>query len=312
MSVYTTVTPEALEPWLARYDIGRLVALKGIAAGVTNTNYFVTTTQGRYVLTLFEALQLDELPFYLNLTHHLSRHGVAVAGPVADRTDQFASMLAGKPACLVHCLPGTDVSAPTPAQCAQVGAMLASMHIAGDTFPMSMPNPRGPHWWSVTAAAVYPFMAPADAALLRDELHLQNSHRYAYLPRGIIHADLFRDNVLFDGEQISGFIDFYYACNALLLYDLAIAVNDWAMLADGDIDNERARAFIDAYRAVRPLQQAEIEAWPLMLRAAAIRFWVSRLYDLHLPAAGELTYAKDPAAFQHVLERHRQRTDFWL
>ncbi len=312
MSVYTTVRPEDLSPWLTRYGVGEFVELKGIAAGVTNTNYFVTTTRDRYVLTLFETLQLDELPYYLNLMHHLARHGVAVAAPVADRTDQFASLLCGKPACLVHCLAGSDVSDPTPAHCAEVGGMLAQMHIAGDTFPLKMRNPRGPRWWSDTAAQVYDFMDPADARLLREEIALQDRYRHEQLPRGVIHADLFRDNVLFDGPKISGFIDFYYACNDLLLYDLAIAINDWAMQPGGDLDPARARAFLDAYRAVRPLTQAEQDAWPVMLRAAAIRFWVSRLYDLYKPAAGELTYAKDPKAFQRVIEHHRDRSDFWL
>ncbi len=312
MSVYTTITPDALSPWLARYNVGELVGLKGIAAGITNTNYFVTTTRGRFVLTVFEVLRLDELPFYLNLMHHLARHGVAVASPVADRNDAFASLLAGKPACLVHCLPGQDVSTPGAGQCTQVGQQMAAMHQAGNTFAMRMDNPRGPVWWHATAQQVYEYMDAADAALLRQELDLQAAQQHLHLPRGVIHADLFRDNVLFDGERIAGFIDFYYACNDVLLYDLAIAVNDWAMQPDGNLDAGRARALIGGYQSVRPLTEAERTAWPLMLRAAAIRFWVSRLYDFYRPAEGELTFAKDPKAFQRVIEHHRQRQDFWL
>lgn len=312
MSVYTTVSHDQMQEWLKRYTLGQLLDLKGIASGITNTNYFLTTTHGRYVLTLFEALKLQELPYYLTLMSHLARHGVACPAPVADNTDQFASMLAGKPACLVSCLDGADVAQPTPAQCRAVGEMLAQMHIAGATFPGKMANPRGPRWWSETARQVYPRMDEDAAALLREEVQLQDSHRFDHLPSGVIHADLFRDNVLLDGDRIAGFIDFYYACNDVLLYDLAIAVNDWARKADHGIDDERAAALLSGYQSERELTAEEKKAWPLMLRAAALRFWVSRLQDLHFPTAGEMTYTKDPKVFQTVLEAHRSRSEFWL
>ncbi|WP_293761622.1 homoserine kinase [uncultured Aquitalea sp.] len=312
MSVYTTVSDDMMRDWLSRYALGQLVELKGIAAGVTNTNYFVTTTHGRYVLTLFETLQLTELPYYLTLMSHLARHGVACPAPVADHTDQFASLLAGKPACLVSCLSGADVSAPSPAQCRAVGEMLAQMHVAGNTFPRHMKNPRGPRWWSDTAAQLYEFMDAADAASLREEVLYQDSHRFDHLPVGVIHADLFRDNVLMDGDHIAGFIDFYYACNDVLLYDLAIAVNDWARQEDGEIGAEHARALLAGYQSVRPLTQGERDAWPVMLRGAGLRFWTSRLLDLYKPMAGELTYTKDPKVFQRLVEAHRARQEFWL
>lgn len=312
MSVYTTVTQAELESWLAQYTLGQLVELKGIAAGITNTNYFVTTTQGRYVLTLFETLKLEELPYYLNLMSHLARHGVACPAPMADRSDRFVSLLAGKPACLVSCLSGADVAAPNPAQCRAVGVMMADMHLAGDTYPARMANPRGPAWWSATAHVVYPHMDAADAAMLHEEVAFQSEHRFDALPTGVIHADLFRDNVLFDGDSVAGFIDFYYACNDVLAYDLAIALNDWCALPDGDIDGERARAMLAGYQSVRPLSDAEKAAWPVLLRAAGLRFWTSRLYDKYLPQAGELTFTKDPAQFQRVIAHHRARQDFWL
>jgi len=312
MSVYTTVTPAELESWLAHYTLGNLLELKGIAAGITNTNYFVTTTQGRYVLTLFETLTLDELPYYLNLMSHLARHGVACPAPMADRSDRFASLLAGKPACLVSCLNGGDVPEPGAAHCRAVGAMMADMHLAGDTYPARMANPRGPAWWSTTAQVVYPHMPKADAELLHAEIAFQSQHRFDTLPSGVIHADLFRDNVLFAGETVAGFIDFYYACNDVLVYDLAIALNDWCSLPDGDIDPIRARALLAGYQSVRPLTEAEKAAWPVMLRAAALRFWTSRLYDKYLPQAGELTFTKDPAQFQQVIAHHSRRDDFWL
>lgn len=312
MSVYTTVSPEALAVWLERYTIGHLLELKGIAAGVTNTNYFVTTTHGRYVLTVFEVLQLEELPYYLNMMSHFARHGVAVAAPVADQNDAFASLLEGKPACLVSCLAGGDVSEPTPNQCAQVAEMLAQMHLAGQTYPAHMDNPRGPKWWSETAASLYSDLPETEVNLLREEIAFQEAHRFDQLPRGVIHADLFRDNVLFDGETISGFIDFYYACNDLFLYDLAIALNDWCALPSGDIDASRATAMLAAYQSVRPLTEMEREVWPVMLRAAGIRFWVSRLLDFYRPQSGEMTFAKDPSQFRRVIEQHRVRQDFWL
>lgn len=312
MSVYTTVSRDNLQQWLQGYALGQLIDFQGIAAGITNTNYFVTTTHGRYVLTLFETLRLDELPYYLSLMSHLARHGVACPAPIADHSDRFASLLAGKPACLVSCLTGADVSHPTAAQCRAVGEMLAQMHKAGATFPRKMHNPRGPHWWSLTAQQLYAQLPTDIAETLAEEIHFQDGHRFDHLPSGVIHADLFRDNVLLDGDNISGFIDFYYACNDILLYDIAIAVNDWARRDDGELDDELARAFLAGYQSERPLSQAERDCWPVMLRAAALRFWVSRLQDLYQPISGELTYTKDPAAFYQLLLAHRRRSEFWL
>ncbi|WP_035060434.1 homoserine kinase [Andreprevotia chitinilytica] len=312
MSVFTTVTPEDLAPFLKRYAIGSLVELKGIAAGITNTNYFLTTTHGRYVLTLFETLKADELPFYVNLLAHLAHHGIASAAPIANFNDEYVDTLNGRPTLLVNCLPGSVVDSPSAVQCGQVGEMLAQMHLAAHGYQGRMENPRGPAWWAHTAAQVYSFMPPDAAQLLKDELALQAKHRYDQLPSGVVHADLFRDNVLMEGDKVGGFIDFYYACNDVLLYDVAITLNDWCVLNGGDIDATRARALLDGYRSVRPFTAEEIDAWPLMLRAAAIRFWTSRLYDFYKPAAGELTFAKDPRHFQLVLSKHAARKDFWI
>ncbi|AUH49471.1 homoserine kinase [Chromobacterium sp. ATCC 53434] len=312
MSVYTTVGRDSLRQWLQGYALGQLQELQGIAAGITNTNYFVTTTHGRYVLTLFETLRLDELPYYLSLMSHLAKHGVACPAPIADHSDNFASMLAGKPACLVSCLDGGDIESPSDVQCRAVGEMLAQMHKAGATFPLRMENPRGPRWWCRTAQQLYPQLPAELADALREEIQFQDGHRFDHLPAGVIHADLFRDNVLMHGDTIAGFIDFYYACNDILLYDLAIAVNDWARRDDGELDDELARALLAGYQSERPLGQEERDVWPVMLRAAALRFWVSRLQDLYQPTCGELTYTKDPAVFQKLLLAHRRRVDFWL
>ena len=302
MSVFTTVSEAELRHWLRNYDVGEPTALRGIAAGIENTNYFVTTTAGRYVLTLFEKLAARELPFYLNLMAHLAERGVPSAHPVADRGGNFLGTLNGKPAALVAFLEGRDLDAPSPQQCAAVGAVLARLHLAGQSYPATMDNPRGPRWWKAVLPEILPFVSGAEAALLNAEVRFQALHRFAELPRGAIHADLFRDNVLFAGDHVAGVIDFYFACTDVLLYDVAITVNDWCINADGTLDPQRTRALLDAYAAVRPYTSVECQAWPVLLRAGALRFWVSRLYDFHLPRPGELTHAKDPGHFRRILE----------
>jgi homoserine kinase type II len=304
MSVFTTVTKEQLDGWLNHYSIGTLVSLEGIAAGIENTNYFVTTSEGRHVLTLFEKLKAHELPFYLNLQNHLAGKGVPCPRPVPDRDGGFLGALNGKPAALVSFLPGKDVAAPSPDQCAQAGALLAAIHAAGQSYAGRMDNPRGPKWWTAVAPDVLPFLNAEDAAFLREEIAFQARHRFDRLARGAIHADLFRDNVLFDRDRISGVIDFYFACTDVLLYDVAITVNDWCLDAGGGIESTRAAALVEAYGRQRPFTAAEREAWPVMLRAGALRFWVSRLYDFHLPRPGELTHAKDPGHFRRILAGH--------
>ena len=304
MSVYTTVTPEQLGAWLAQHNVGTLVDLKGISAGIENTNYFVTTTAGRYVLTLFEKLTADELPFYLNLMAHLADHGIPSARPIPDLEGELLGELNGKPAALVSFLPGKDVDQPTPAHCRAVGAMLARIHKAGASYPARMENPRGLRWWQAVMPDIAGFLSADDAALLRNEVELQAAQRYDDLPAGAIHADLFRDNALFEGERISGVIDFYFACTDVFLFDVAVCVNDWCVNPGGGIDAQRSAALVDAYGAVRPFAPREREAWAVVLRAAALRFWISRLYDFHLPRPGELTHAKDPRHFQRILEHH--------
>ncbi|MDR2874819.1 MAG: homoserine kinase [Methylobacillus sp.] len=308
MSVYTSVTPEQLADWLRNFSLGSLRELKGIASGITNTNYFVTTESGRYVLTLFERNAADELPWFLDLMAHLADRGIPCPHPVANANGHYLGELNGKPAALVTCLRGGSVESPAPEHCAEMGRVLAQMHKAGSSFDASMENPRGPHWWRVTAEAVLPFLDAADRALLETELAHQAEFRAADLPRGVIHGDMFRDNALFDDARLTGLIDFYYACEDVLAYDLAITVNDWCVHADGRLDEPRLRAMLAAYHAERPLTAAEHAAWPTLLRAAALRFWLSRLYDLHYPLAGEITHAKDPGHFRRILaDRIAQR-----
>src|SRR5688572_28371146 len=309
MSVYTTVTPEELRTWLADYNVGTLTDLKGISAGIENTNYFVYTTAGRYVLTLFEKLTAAELPFYLGLMAHLADHGVPSARPLPDGSGTFLGKLNGKPAALVSFLPGKDVEAPTAAHCAAVGTMLARIHLAGRSYAKRMANPRGLSWWQAVLPEIIGFVPAHEAALLEREVDHQAGRRPAGLPEGAIHADLFRDNVLFEGPRIAGVIDFYFACTDALLYDVAITVNDWCVNGSRVLDAGRATALLDAYEKVRRFTPNERKAWPVMLRAGALRFWVSRLYDFYLPRPGELTHAKDPAHFRDMLAQHVARGD---
>ena len=304
MSVYTTVTHDELSVWLAQYNVGTLRDLRGISAGIENTNYFVYTSAGRYVLTLFEKLTAAELPFYLGLMAHLAGHGIPSARPLPDRSGSLLGELNGKPAALVAFLPGKDVARPTQAHCTAVGSVLARIHLAGQSYSPCMENPRGLHWWQEVMPQLLGFLAAEDATLLREEVESQTRHQHSNLPRGAVHADLFRDNVLFEGSRIAGVIDFYFACTDAWLYDVAICVNDWCVQRDGRLDAARTEALLEAYRAARPFVPEEAPAWQTMLRAAALRFWLSRLYDFHLPRSGELTHAKDPGHFRDILRQH--------
>ncbi len=313
MAVFTNVSEADLTAWLRDYSLGQLQELQGIASGIENTNYFVTTGNGRFVLTLFEILGADELPFYLNLMAHLARHGIPCPNPVANRHNQFLGTLNGKPACIVSRLSGKSTTTPNDLQCAAIAAMLGQMHIAGQSFSQVMPNPRGAAWCAETARQVRPFLDVQQKVLLESEVALHAQQNWALLPQGVIHADLFRDNVLLEEDRIGGLIDFYFACSDALLYDVAITVNDWCTHGDGTLDRTKTRIFLRAYHAVRPLLDSEHLAWPLMLRAAALRFWLSRLFDKYLPRDGELINAHDPVHFEQILKTHiSSKQAFWL
>jgi len=307
MSVFTTVTEAQLSTWLTNYPLGELFELKGIASGITNTNYFVTTTTGRYVLTLFEKNTAEELPYFLDLMSHLATHDIPCPAPVHRNDGKTLGNLNGKPAALVTRLRGKSLEQVSATHCREIGRILARMHHAGESFEQRMENPRGKAWRTSTAVEVMPHMETKAATLLRRELKYQAEQSLADLPQGVIHADLFRDNVLFDGNELGGLIDFYYACNDVLLYDVAIAVNDWCVESDGSLDGEREQALLEGYEQFRKLTDQEKSAWPLMLRIAAVRFWLSRLYDMYFPQEGELIHAKNPEHFQSILQHHMQQ-----
>lgn len=306
MSVFTTVPEPVLAQWLEHYAIGRLAELRGISAGVQNSNFFVTTTLGRYVLTLFEGIPRGELPYYLHLMAHLARHGLPVPAPIANRDNEYLGTLQQRPAALVMRLPGRSIMEPEARHCARVGAMLAGLHLAGQSYLRRQDNPRGPAWRSATAQAVRPFLPAAEQTLLDAEIAFQATIDIAALPAGAIHADLFRDNVLWgvdeEGEDyIGGVIDFYFAGHDALLFDVAVTVNDWCALPDGTLDTALTAALLQAYQAERAFTDAERAAWPAMLRAAALRFWLSRAADFHLPREGEMVLVKDPDVYRDIL-----------
>ncbi|GKS74310.1 homoserine kinase [Acidovorax sp. SUPP950] len=306
MAVFTEVSKKEARDLLRRLQLGTLVSLRGIEGGIENTNYFLTSDQGEYVLTLFERLTAEQLPFYLHLMKHLAHAGIPVPDPRADKHGDILHSVAGKPAAVVSKLRGKSQLAPEASHCAAVGATLARMHRAGHGYERRQPNLRGLAWWNETVPAVLPHVGEEQAALLRSELAYQNhvaaSAGYAALPRGPVHADLFRDNVMFDGEELTGFFDFYFAGVDTFLFDLAVCLNDWCIdLPTGAHDDARARAMLDAYQGVRPLTADERTLLPAMLRSGALRFWISRLWDFYLPREASLLTPHDPTHFERVL-----------
>lgn len=318
MAVYTEVGFDAAAGLCMRLGLGRLSALQGIRSGIENTNYYASTERGQWVLTLFERLTRAELPYYLKLMQHLAAAGIPVPAPQADEQGELLHELAGKPAAVVTRLPGSHRLAPTAAHCVQVGAMLAHMHQAAASLPLAQPHLRGLAWWRETVPVVLPHLhaQPAQAALLAEELRFQQewaaSAAGQALPSGAIHADLFRDNVMFDDtagvDRLCGFFDFYFAGTDHWLFDVATCLNDWCTEPDsGRLDETRAAAFVAAYAAVRPLVAAERRLMPALLRAAALRFWLSRLWDWHLPRRAALLTPKDPVHFERVLRQRIER-----
>ena len=306
MAVFTEVSFDQAAQLLSRLNLGSLQAFKGIPAGIENTNYFADTSQGRYVLTVFERLSFEQLPFYLHLMKHLAGKGIAVPDPQADAAGEILHHLHGKPAAVVNRLPGGHHLAPTADHCAQVGAAMARMHLAGRDYPRHQPNLRGLAWWTETVPVVLPFLTSEQSTLIQNELLFQQqlaaSASYAELPAGPIHADLFRDNVMFDGDRLSGFFDFYFAGVDTDLFDIAVCLNDWCIdLNTGKLEEDRAAAFVAAYDAQRALSSIELRLLPALMRAGALRFWISRLWDFHLPREASVLKPHDPTHFERVL-----------
>lgn len=316
MAVFTPVTEEQAALLMSQLGLGELTELRGIEGGIENTNYFASTDLGEYVLTLFERLNHEQLPFYLYLMKHLAEKGIPVPNPAANQDGDILHTLCDKPAAVVNRLLGKSQLSPQAIHCTAVGAMLAQMHLAGEDYNRSQPNLRGLAWWNDTVPVVLPYLEEDQARLLQSELAFQNhiaqGAAYQALPKGPVHADLFRDNVMFEGEKLTGFFDFYFAGNDTWLYDLSVCMNDWCIdLNSGEHAPERALAMLNAYQEVRPLRSAERQLLPAMLRAGALRFWISRLWDFHLPREASMLKPHDPTHFERVL-RARLTSPFKL
>ncbi len=312
MAVFTEVSFDTAAQLFSDLRLGTLNSLTGCEGGIENTNYFASSDQGDYVLTLFERLSTEQLPFYLHLMKHLAQRGIPVPDPQANAQGDILLTVLGKPAAVVNKLKGKSQLQPTAGHCIAVGTMLARMHLAGRDYGRTQPNLRALPWWNATLPVVLPYLSPAQAALASAELayqnHLHASSAYAALPRGPVHADLFRDNVMFEGDTLTGFFDFYFAGVDTWLFDIAVGLNDWCTdLPTGQRDTQREAAFVQGYQSVRLLSQAEHALLPGMLRAAALRFWTSRLWDFHLPRDAAVLTAHDPMHFERIL---RARTRF--
>jgi len=306
MSVYTEVGRDELVAFLNDYAVGELVSYEGISDGIENTNYFVNTEQGQFVLTLFEQHDFDELGYFLDVMTFFYQHDIPSAHPAADKKGQYLKTLCDRPAALVMRLSGRGVnSIATVAQCREIGNVLGKMHLKGHEFESQRTTERGHDWRQQIAEKVLPLLDANATELLQDELAFQAGYSNLDLPFGVTHSDLFRDNALFDGDELKGIIDFYYACDEYLLYDLAVTVNDWCVGDNGLIDAERYKALMAAYAEQRQLTANEVTNFNLVLRAAALRFWLSRLQDKLFPREGELTQIKDPDAFLKILSQHR-------
>ena len=308
MSVYTEVRRTDLVAFLSDYAVGELLSYEGISDGIENTNYFVTTQQGQFVLTLFEQHEFDEMGYFLDVMTFFFQHGIPSAHPEADTQGDYLKTLSGKPAALVGRLGGRGVSdIASVSQCQSIGEVLGRMHVAGQQFEVRQSTQRGAAWRQEKAEKLLPLLDDAAAKLMRDELEYQAGYATLNLPFGLTHSDLFRDNALFDGDELKGIIDFYYACDEYLLYDLAVTINDWCIDETGLLETTRYEAMMSAYTQQRPLTTAETTHWSLVLRAAALRFWLSRLQDKHFSREGELTQVKDPNAFLMILRQHREQ-----
>ncbi|BBP44671.1 homoserine kinase [Thiosulfatimonas sediminis] len=315
MSVYTVVEQSDLVEFLQDYSVGELADFQGISAGIENTNYFVNTLQDgqtrQFVLTIFEHHSFAELPYFLNIMAFMAEHEIPTAHPIKTLSNGYLKELKAKPAALVERLKGGGVDHPNDIQCSVMGEYLARFHQAGQDFSDFRPNDRGLDWMVSTYQLIQQYLPSDEQAMIEAELAYQAQIDWAHLPSGVIHADLFCDNALFSGNQLSGIIDLYYACNAAFLYDLAVMVNDWCRINEGDVENihfdaTKVEQMVHAYRQQRPLSEEEEQAWPAALRLAALRFFLSRLKDKHMPREGEMTQIKDPNVFKQVLRIHRQ------
>jgi homoserine kinase type II len=310
MAVYTEIPDDELASFIARFELGSLVSVKGIAEGVENSNFLLRCEAGTFILTLYEKrVKQQDLPFFVELMRHLAARGINCPQPVAARDGRVLHDVAGRPAAIMTFLEGLWPKRPLARHCAQVGETLARLHLAAADFPMRRPNALSIRDWpglAATCAARANSVQPGLRDTIEQELHYLTSAWPSSLPDGVIHADLFPDNVFFLGEQLSGVIDFYFACNDLLAYDLAICLNAWCFEPDGSFNLTKGTGMITGYRRVRPLDAAEIDALPTLARGAALRFLLTRLVDwLNVPE-GALVKPHDPLHYAQRLRFHQR------
>ncbi len=315
MAVFTQVTDEQAKSLLNQYDLGEFKSIEGILAGIENSNFYLDTSKGRYVLTVFERLTEDQLPYYLQLTHHLTKKGLNVSGPIPTKTGPLFTHVNGKPCSIAPCIAGQFEPEPSVEVCGEMGAFLAKIHLAVEDFPYMQENQKGMKFWKESFPLLLPYLEQESAELLEEEVfrmeRLFETGKYKSLKKGAVHADLFRNNALVetkDGKQhLAGVIDFYFACNEPFLFDLAVTLNDWCVdLETGEFIPEKATAFLREYNAIRPLSEQEREMWQDMLCAGALRFWVSRLYDYWLPRDASMLKPHDPGHFEKILLKRKK------
>jgi len=304
MSVYTTVSQQQLKELLALYTLGDLISFEGIKEGIENTNYTITTTQGKFILTIFESLTTKELPCYLLLLNYLSQNDFPAPQPHKCEKGQCLNTLRGKPAAIFSCLSGQSIENPSNSQCEEIGEYLAKLHLCSEKYDFKKQNIKNLAGCQSVFDNISQSLGKDDVDLLTSELSFQTTYSLPVLPQGLIHADLFKDNVLFNNGDISGILDFYNACNDYFLFDIAVTCNDWC-IDNGIIDQQKIKALLTGYSNIRVLNEDEIKHFPVFLRRAALRFWLSRLEHLLNPKEGELTLVKDPLVFRRLLEYHR-------
>ncbi|MBE0471158.1 MAG: homoserine kinase [Methyloprofundus sp.] len=305
MSVYTSLSQAQIELFIGTYGVTSLQQFSGISAGIENTNYLLKTAQGDFVLTVYEHLKAHEVSDYLHLMQQLSKHADYYPCPLVDSNQKLLHVLANKPAALFKCLPGKSVTSATLNQCQSIASALARLHLSSSSIQFSKKNPRSLINLQACAQQIAPHLSAQDLVLLADELAYQFNQETDHLAQGLIHADLFKDNVLFVDDTVTGLLDFYAACCDSFILDVAVALNDWCISEQGVFEPEKQQAFLQAYQTVRVFSQEEARLLPVFLRRASLRFWVSRLEHRFNPRVGEITQDKDPDTFKRLLLRHR-------
>ncbi|MBU1295413.1 MAG: homoserine kinase [Gammaproteobacteria bacterium] len=313
MAVYTSLSDSDMRALVADYYLGELVSFQGISGGVENTNYFLTTTTGKYVVTLFEEFDLDEVPYFLDVVAHLKHKGFNVPAALIDIYGERLREVNGRPTIIVDCFPGGELKGTDETSCRLMGEALAKLHIAGEDFPVHRDSHRGVAWWHKTSKAIANELEPEQAQLLLSQIAEFDVFiaEYPDLPKTTIHGDLFFNNTLFEGNKLSAIIDFYNACHSWVMYDLAIVVNDWCSdMKTGELDKAKYKALIKAYLHEREASSEEVLAWPYMLKIAALRFWLSRLEAWHGAKHDpeRLAQQHDPLEFQRILEARVRHT----